>query len=49
VLRSLAFKSIDWAVFEYPHYYEELKLSVRAFSLACDIIETADKIDKIGT
>jgi len=43
-VRTLAYRAMDWVVFEYPEYHEELKLAVKAFNLACDVIRIADKI-----
>ena len=43
-LRSLAYKAMDWAVFEYPEYYTELEMAARTFNMTCSIIRTAEKI-----
>jgi hypothetical protein len=41
-LRSLAYKAMGWAVFEYPECYDEFRLATRAFGMACSLI-TAEK------
>jgi hypothetical protein len=42
--RRVAYIAIDRCVFEYPEYYQDLKMAVQAFRLSLRIKATADTI-----